>query len=1081
MTTRFLALQFMVSLVASAAPTLENAGFETLDSSAGRPARWGRYVSSGKAVISQDTEQKHGGKASIRMAVEPQSRCTSSQLVAVTEPGSYLFSGWCRADLPPASQAHIYIQWRRDDGSIVANDKTSAGVVGERDWTELIAHGSKRPEATRALVVLVVQCRGDQGGTAWFDDVAFDKMPIATGPVVRNGGFEDGEEQPAHWRAAIHGEGFALTRSTNAAHTGEACARLVGAPGHGDRACYLQVTKAFVPQRGLRLRFWYRGEGTATGILRVRPVDGGTEYHSHAFRLALPQPEWTQAEQEISVPPQARKAGAAAVEIILYQKGTGILDYDDVSLESLERFVPAFRDASSASSCPFRPQDGRVALQNPPDFWWPAQLDVGSYTLQLSRDAEFAPDSVTEISGLKHNVYSHSATLAVGPWHWRVRYADVSGERSQWTPPRSFTLSPKATPFPVPPADELSDRLPRTHPRVYATAASLEQFRAPTADSRKAWFERFRKRCDGYLELDVDREPAEEYGDYRAGGLTTEKVKLGQKLRGLTGRATGRMRDLAFCYLLSGDERYGRKAVERATEMATWDPQGVTSYRNHDQVFRDITWKLATTYDWCHDLMTEEQRQAVRAAVEARGAVLFRDLAESTPITQRPYDSHGITAYGFLGVCAVALAHDSEIADRWFRFIVSTYPAIFPPWGGEEGGWCQGVAYWKWSGPFAWYFFDALESATGFSLYDKAFCRNNGWFKLYMHPPWCDRHHFGDGNHGRPGSTDSSNMAHMANVYDNPYYQWYANNLPYVYSGIYSYWWYDMDAPARPPVDLPQGRYFPDIGWAAMHSDLSDPDDVMLIFKSSPYGSFNHSHADQNHFVLYAYGEPLLIDSGYYDYYGSPHDRNWTRQTKAHNGVLVNGKGQATFDITAKGRIEDHLSTSAFDYVRGDATPAYKGLLKRCTRHIFYLRPDVFVICDDLEAPEPAEFTWCLHAENEMELRPERKQVVVTRGKAKCLVTFLGRDGLTFRQDDLFTPPPPGNRANEWHAYATTTDKRSTQRFAVLIQPYRADAAEPGATVTRADEAAWDVGVTGEAGERAITLRLEEGKAAFLA
>lgn len=1068
-------------LAAAAAPALENTGFETLDAKSGRPTRWACYVSEGQAVVSQDTACKRQGQASIRMDVEARSRCTSSQIVAVADSGSYDFSAWCRSELPPKGQAHIYVQWRRDDGSIVANDKASPAVSGTRDWTELTAHASRRADATQALLVLVVQCGGEQGGVVWFDDVSFGGTAVDAGPIVRNGGFEQGGEQPAHWRAAVYGEGFTLTRDGTAGHDGAACARLAAAPVHGDRSCFVQMTEAFRPQRGLRLCLWYRGEGVATGILRLRPVGGEKEYRTHHFRLALPRSEWTRAEEEISVPPRAREAGAVRAEIILYQRGEGVLNYDDVSLESLERFVPAFRKASSSSACPFRPEDGRVVLQNPPDFWWPAQLDIGSYTLQFSQGAEFAPGTVEEIAGLRYNVYSHSAVLAVGSWHWRVRYTDSAGQASQWTSSRTFTISPTATPFPVPSADALLGRIPRSHPRVYATAASLDMFRAPMAGERRGWFERFRTRCDAHLDVPVDREPSQEYADYRAGGLDTSKAQLGNKLRGVAGRATNRMRELAFCYLLSGDERYGRTAVERAVEMATWDPQGVTSYQNHDQVFRDITWKLATTYDWCHDLMEEEERTAVRAAVEIRGGVLFRDLAESTPITERPYDSHGITAYGFLGICSVALAHDSETADRWFRFVASTYPAVFPPWGGEEGGWCQGVAYWKWSAPFAWYFFDALKSATGFSLYDKAFCRNNGWFKIYMHPPWCDRHHFGDGNHGAPDLTDSSNMAHMAKVYGNPYYQWYASNVPHSYSGVTSYWWYDTDAPARPPVDLPQGRYFPDIGWAAMHSDVSDPDDVMIAFKSSPYGSFNHSHADQNHFVLYAYGEPLLIDSGYYDYYGSPHDRNWTRQTKAHNAVLVNGEGQAIFDLDAKGRITDHLTTSAFDYVCGDATPAYKGALLRAKRHVFYLRPDVFLVCDDLEAPAAAEYTWCLHAEREMELRLDRRQIVVARGEAKCLVTFLGQDGLDFRQDDLFTPPPPGDRAKEWHAYATTTAKRVVQRFAVLVQPYRADAPEPRVDVTRQDEAAWSVGTDGPSGVWEMSLSLEQGEPVFAA
>ena len=68
--------------------------------------------------------------------------------------------------------------------------------------------------------------------------------------------------------------------------------------------------------------------------------------------------------------------------------------------------------------------------------------------------------------------------------------------------------------------------------------------------------------------------------------------------------------------------------------------------------------------------------------------------------------------------------------------------------------------------------------------------------------------------------------------------------------------------------------YYPSIGWAAMHSDLGSPGRTSVFFKSSPYGSFNHSHGDQNGFLLSVAGQPLMIKAGWYDWYGSP---NWLR------------------------------------------------------------------------------------------------------------------------------------------------------------------------------------------------------------
>ncbi|MFP3904884.1 MAG: heparinase II/III family protein, partial [Armatimonadota bacterium] len=393
---------------------------------------------------------------------------------------------------------------------------------------------------------------------------------------------------------------------------------------------------------------------------------------------------------------------------------------------------------------------------------------------------------------------------------------------------------------------------------------------------------------------------------------------------------------------------------------------------------------------------------------------------------------------GLLGIISIGLAHDYTPADDWFKFVSGTYIAQYPPWGGEEGGWCQGVGYWKWSVRYSAMFFDALSSATGVDMFDKAFCRNNGWYKIYMHPPWCDRHHFGDGNQGAPGGTDRNNLMLYATRYDNPYYKWYADQIPGgQQTDAFAYWWYDYDLPSKPPVDVPQSRYQPDIGWVGMHSDLSDPDEIMLMFKSSWYGSFNHSHADQNHFVVYGYGEPLLIDSGYYDWYGSDHDRNWTRQTKAHNSILVNGEGQPIFDITAKGDIMDYFEGPTGCYTAGDATPAYKGKLANFLRRVVYLRPDVFLVVDDLAADERSNWTWCCHALSEMELDEADRRVTITEGDAHLDIAFASPQKLSMTQDNDWDGHPPQGRFEQrpknWHTYVETVDEKQIERFVTLM------------------------------------------------
>lgn len=1059
---------------AQEAPQPVNPGFETDTNDDGLPDNWGRYISHGTARTALDREVRHGGEASLRIELDAESRCTVSQLAPIAEPGTYTFGCRLKTDLPPGGNAHVYVQWRGDDGAAVRNDPISATVTGESDWTEVTALATKPEEARAALLVIVVQ--SPEPGVAWADDayLVAGAHPVAPpavqpGALLRNPGFEEGDEQPVGWSQAVYGDGFTLSRDDTQARSGVASARLEAGPNPGSRACFLQTSAPFRPEKGLRLRFWYRGTGSADGILRFRPAPGveveGGEYGAFSFRPDMPQDDWTEYVYETALPLAAREAGSVRAEIILYQRAEGVLWYDDVSIESLEEWQARWRERPEPLICPNRPADGRTVLQNPPDFSWHPQADAVSYSLQLSPEADFPPALTIDIPDLPHNVYSHHETLGEGAWHWRVRYDNDAGEASGWSPARAFTITADAMPFPVPPAEELLARIPQGHPRMYATAETLEEFRAPMQGSKQQWGEAFRRSIDNLAEREVSPEPPADWlMGAREGPLTDEIVAVGGRLRSYCSGVMGRVQQLAFGYLLSGETKYADAAIAQMLEVATWDPSGVTSYRNHDQVFREIAYVLAMAYDWCHDRMTPEQRTAVADAIIARAGVLYHDFAlDGRPITHWPYDSHGISSYGFLGICAIALAHDTPEGDEWFRFVAATYPAVFPPWGGEEGGWGQGVAYWKWSQSFAWWFFDALDSATGFDLYQKAWQRNNGWYKPYMHPPWCSRHHFGDQNHGTPDTTDQLNMARLAKRFDNPYFQWYAKSLPgWPSGGIFGYWWHDEDLPWRPPADIPQGAYFADIGWVAMHSDLSDPDDIMLMFKSSPFGSFNHSHADQNSFVLYAFGEPLLIDSGYYDWYGSPHDVGFSRQTKAHNCVLVNGEGQPIFDKTATGEITAWFQSPHVDYTCGDATVAYKGKLTRFRRHILYLRPDVFLIYDDLEAPEPSTFTWCLHAEEEMQVDAERNEVVVSRGGAKALVKFITPQGLEFEQTDQFTPPPTRDLKDEWHVYATTTEPATQMRFITLIRPFRADEPEDAVTVTTVGEAGVSLGAGDE-------------------
>jgi hypothetical protein len=278
--------------------------------------------------------------------------------------------------------------------------------------------------------------------------------------------------------------------------------------------------------------------------------------------------------------------------------------------------------------------------------------------------------------------------------------------------------------------------------------------------------------------------------------------------------------------------------------------------------------------------------------------------------------------------------------------------------------------------------------------------------------------------------------------------------LGYRPRGLLAFLDYGREIAGKAPEDLPQGRCFNDVGLACMHDYLWDGErNVEVLMRSSPYGSISHAYADQNAFVLHAFGEPLAISSGYYPYYGSPHHRQWTWQTKSANSIGVDGEGQAIGDWNAKGKILQFRTTDYCHYAVGDATAAYGGRLTRFRRHILYLRPPatgndpIVVIYDDVAGPKASTYQWWLHALDKMQIDPSARSVLITRNRAQLDVLFLAPRDLKFSQTDQFSVPPEGDAKrypNQWHLTVESAHPSESCRFLTVLFPHTTD--QQGAT-----------------------------------
>ena len=378
-------------------------------------------------------------------------------------------------------------------------------------------------------------------------------------------------------------------------------------------------------------------------------------------------------------------------------------------------------------------------------------------------------------------------------------------------------------------------------------------------------------------------------------------------------------------------------------------------------------------------------------------------------------------------------AGEIEAADDWLWFAMNVFYNVYPVWSDDDGGWHEGVSYWSsYIGRFTWWA-DVMRSALGVDAYDKPYFAKAGYYAMAMMPPGKVGGGFGDGATRRKAAQLVPLMSQMAAQAGNGHWQWYVEQMggPRATGGLIGFVRDEMPpVEPLPPDDLPTSRWFRGTGQAALNSTLtSADDDVQVLFKSSPMGTRSHGNAANNSFVLWAYGERLLVRSGHYYMYGGPHHRDWVWSTRSLNNITVNGQGQIKRSAAAKGRIVAFETTPAIDVVIGEAGAAYRvrkegveqRLLDRYTRAIIFVKPELIVVFDRLEAPQPAQFEYWLHALEKFTIG-DRQDLSIRSGDVHCTIELMAPSELKFSQTDQYDPNPwPRIKTREWHLTATTS------------------------------------------------------------
>jgi hypothetical protein len=620
-----------------------------------------------------------------------------------------------------------------------------------------------------------------------------------------------------------------------------------------------------------------------------------------------------------------------------------------------QRYAPGCSPSSGTDFMETEPWDVRriepydcalVQISTPVVTWvQPRDFDPSrTFAVRLTREA--SPFEVTYFTAVPRLLVPR--VLEAGTYHWTVSYTNANGAEVVSQPRRFVIPTANQQLLAIPTGASLvTTILARSHPRALPAGSSFSTIasRAVSGEYSQS-YAGFLAAATSYVTASIAPAPADLTINDFANEAAFEAWKA--ELRHLGDKEATAIETLGYAYQFTGTTSYRDAALARLRALAAWPPNGATSELNQDQVNRQIYRVLALGLDLFDATLTTGDRQLLVGTLKQR---LGQVLPKFAGLARYPYDSHLLTAAWYATEALMYVAgtqgfpEASDLLASAWEVMITTHGSFG---SAIDAGYGNGDAYgWYSAGTMATKL-ATIKLMTDLDLHRWAAAGRFGDNQIAMTPPGAKlRGQFGDAleedDHYAQYSFDAHRL--LAAVTGNAAYDWYwratPSNVTYRWSlppVHYLMLGVSGTEPSRAPATLPSSYLFEDAGIVAMHTRIDDPARTSVFFRSSRFGSFNHSHADNNSFTFVSRGKELLISGGYYDYYNSPHHALVTRATRFKNALTFDGGiGQAEptpsptapgapyYSMEARGRLVNFADDGTWVVSTGDATLAYRG------------------------------------------------------------------------------------------------------------------------------------------------------------
>ena len=570
-----------------------------------------------------------------------------------------------------------------------------------------------------------------------------------------------------------------------------------------------------------------------------------------------------------------------------------------------------------------------------------------------------------------NSIYTLRATDPPGLWMAELQGVTADG-RNVTTPLRFIVHSSQA----------------RSHPRLLFGPSDREALiaRASNPETAALW-----------AKLQTAAKNTRETGNLAHGGEAFTRLDRVYLLPTLLGyfdvltRARARIASNAFNAYVTGDAEslaVAKSAMLDVARWKTWAPPWFEAHGQHTYYpAGSLAFDMAFAYDLVYDKLSDDERALVRSALIERSIIpTYEEYVVDNRAMSGTSNWIAHTVGGAL-IAAAAIAGDGSAAESNGRLelytngllqkLESHMAASYLP----DGSYGEGISYQEFDLESLGPAFTALQRVFGIDYWQRSNVPGSLAYPLYtLAKPTSESLDMGD-SHPPSGRT----IAPLVKKSGDPTLRWYYDQFEH--NSIIDFIFFDDSVAPRAP-SLPTSRLFNDKGNAVFRSGW-DKDDFILLFRAGP--NFNHNHADQGSFLLNAFGENLVTEAGWSDYYKDPYYATFFTQAIGHNTVLVDGNPESqgiadTLQFAALNtypRMTDAVTSEFYDALGSDLKAVYKDRLDRYTRRIVFVKPYYFIIYDDLAARNgSAQFEWLLHL-------PDRARIKTSPG----LLLYTGDKG----------------------------------------------------------------------------------------